>query len=102
MFWAILITAIVTLLVCYVLFLRNENRQQKSECQRLKNEKAHLSNRLDEYRKNDTRRRERTAYQKGLYDGRETDMAYREVLKRYKDGDYDERAYRGMKEVEKR
>lgn len=33
------------------------------------------------------------AYSDGLYDGRKTDTAYRELLKRVKSEDYDRRLY---------
>jgi hypothetical protein len=98
MFWAILLTFIITALVAIVLFLRNHNIQKNNECQQLKAENYRLRNKLDECRDFEVNRRTKDAYRHGLYDGRETDRAYRELLKRYKDGNYDERLYHAIKE----
>lgn len=97
MFWAIFLTLIISCLVFLVLVFRRGYLDEKAECRNLRNINGTLRKKLDDCREFETNRRVHTAYEKGLYDGRETDRAYRELLKKYRDGDYDERIYNGMR-----
>lgn len=96
MFWAIFLT----LFICLLGFVAFEYRARLLDCRkenrRLSQSNHYLSNKLEECRNFEVERRVRDSYNRGLYDGRETDMAYREVLKRYKDGNYDSAAYDGL------
>lgn len=83
MFWAIILTFVMTVLGMLVLFLRNDNTRQVNENKRLHNENNDLKRQISGYYDQDQRRRERSAYDRGLYDGRQTDALYRNVLKRY-------------------
>lgn len=98
MFWAIFLTFIITALIAICLFYRNKCMQKSEECQSLRSANHRLESKLDECREFEIKRRTKDAYRHGLYDGRETDRAYRELLKRYKDGDYDERILDGIRE----
>lgn len=97
MFWAIVLTLLFSGLVFLVLVFRRGYLDEKAECRNLRNVNANLNKKLSQCRDFEVDRRVRSAYQKGLYDGRETDMAYRELLKKYRDGDYDERIYNGIR-----
>ncbi len=83
MFWAIILTFVMTVLAMLVLFLRDGNMKQAKENHRLHSENDDLKRQISGYYDQDQRRRERSAYDRGLYDGRQTDALYRNVLKRY-------------------
>lgn len=92
-FAAIGITAVITALAFMVLALRSfalskidELREKRDECRRLRKK-------LDDCLDWEIRQLERKAYQEGLYDGRKTDTAYRELLRRMRSEDYDKRLY---------
>lgn len=83
MFWAIILTFAITVLGMLVLFLKDNNAKQVDENRRLHSENDDLKRQISDYYGQDQRRRERSAYDRGLYDGRQTDALYRNVLKRY-------------------
>lgn len=83
MFWAIILTFVMTVLAMLVLFLRDGNIKVVKENHRLHSENDDLKRQISGYYDQDQRRRERSAYDRGLYDGRQTDALYRNVLKRY-------------------
>lgn len=83
MFWAIILTFVMTVLGMLVLFLRDGNTKQVNENKRLRKENDDLKRQISGHYDQDQRRRERSAYDRGLYDGRQTDALYRNVLKRY-------------------
>lgn len=83
MFWVVILTFVMTVLAMLVLFLRDGNSKQEAENSRLRNENDDLRRQISGYYDQDQRRRERSAYDRGLYDGRQTDALYRNVLKRY-------------------
>lgn len=83
MFWAVMLTFVMTVLAMLVLFFHNGNTKQLSENHRLRDENENLRCQISGYYDQDQRRRERSAYDRGLYDGRQTDALYRNVLKRY-------------------
>lgn len=83
MFWAIILTFVMTVLAMLVLFLRDGNAKQVKENHRLRSENDDLKRQISGYYDQDQRRRERSAYDRGLYNGRQTDALYRNILKRY-------------------
>lgn len=87
MFWAILLTLIITVLGMLVLRLLRDNIGRTNENLRLRRENSMLRGRLSASENREWHRRERSAYRRGLYDGRKTDTLYRSVLKRYSAGE---------------
>lgn len=83
MFWAIILTFVITVLGMLVLFLYDGKAKETIENRRLRKETDGLKHQISNYTTQDQRRRERSAYDRGLYDGRETDTLYRNVLRRY-------------------
>ena len=94
MFWAVVITVIITSLIFLVLSFRRGYLDERAECRVLRNKNAVLQRKLDDSNEREVKRRVNRAYQDGLWDGRESDKAYREILRRTKNGDYDDVAYR--------
>lgn len=94
MFWAILLTAVITALFFLVLSFRRGYLDEKELNRSLRNKNAYLQKQLDDNNERDVKRRVNRAYQDGLWDGRETDATYREILRRTKRSDYDEVAYK--------
>lgn len=92
-FWAVVITVIITSLIFLVLSFRRGYLDERDECRSLRNKNAALQRKLDDSNAREVKRRVNRAYQDGLWDGRETDKAYREILRRTKNGDYDDVAY---------
>lgn len=93
MFWAIFLTLLISTLIFVAYEFRAQLLNSRKENKRLRQSNQYLSNKLEECRNFEVERRVKDSYHRGLYDGRETDMAYREVLKRCKDGNYDAEAY---------
>lgn len=87
MFWAILLTFVITVLGMLVLFQRDGTIKREAENKRLLKENDSLKRQISDYYSQDHSRRERTAYNQGLYDGRKTDQLYRSMLKRYSSGE---------------
>ncbi len=87
MFWAIILTLIFAVLGMTVLFLLKDNDDRANENLRLRRENTALRGRLSASDNREWHRRERSAYRRGLYDGRKTDTLYRSVLKRYSAGE---------------
>lgn len=87
MFLAIFLTLIFAVLGMTVLYLLKDNDDRANENLRLRQENAALHGRLSDSENREWRRRERSAYRRGLYDGRKTDTLYRSVLKRYSAGE---------------
>lgn len=82
MFKAVLLTFIVTSLLMTVTFLLCERKRQMAEKKALKKRNDELRQRISDYENQDRHRREQSAYDKGLYDGRTTDTFYRQCLKK--------------------
>lgn len=83
MFGAIILTFVITALSMLVLFLLDSGRKQDAEKHRLLKENDGLRRQISGYSANEQRRRECSAYDKGLYDGRTTDAYYRQCLKKF-------------------
>lgn len=78
-----MLTFIITALTMTVVFLIDSNSKQTAERNRILRENDGLRRQISEYSANEQRRRERSAYDKGLYDGRRTDAYYRQCLKKF-------------------
>lgn len=83
MIGAVILTFVVTSLAMVTLFLLDENQKERTEKRRLLKENDDLRCQIYECDNRDHNRRERSAYNQGLYDGRATDALYRQCLKRY-------------------
>lgn len=93
MFWAIFLTVIILTLIFVAYEFRAQLISSRSENRQLRQSNRYLTRKLEECRDFEVERRVKASYHRGLYEGRETDRAYREILKRCKDGNYDEEAY---------
>lgn len=100
MFWAVLLTILFCALGFLVWAFRDALLRQRSVNDELQEENAYLNGLVHKHREFESKRMRKAAYYKGLYDGRETDMVYRDVLKRYKDGEYDEKIFAYMSRQE--
>lgn len=87
MFWAILLTFVITVLGMLVAVLRDVLKRKIGENQHLTHENNNLRKQINDMRGQDQRRRERAAYDRGAYDARQTDTLYRSVLKKYSNGE---------------
>ena len=83
MIGAVVLTFVITSLGMLVIFLRNDGSRQNSERKRIMKENDELRRQVEELRSIEQSRRERKAYDQGLYDGRSTDAIYRQCLKKY-------------------
>lgn len=83
MIGAVILTFIITALSMLVLFLLEGNKKQVSENHHILKENDGLRRQISEYTTHEQRRRECSAYDKGLYDGRTTDTYYRQCLKKF-------------------
>lgn len=84
---AVILTFIITSLSMLVLFFFNESKNQDAEKRRILKENDGLRRQLSDYGVCEQQRRENRAYDRGLYDGRGTDMLYRQCLKKYMNRD---------------
>lgn len=87
MFGAIIITFVITFLLMTVAFLTNCNQQKNRETQQLKRENDNLHKQVNDFYNRERANREKRAYDRGLYDGRETDTLYRRMLSKYSKGE---------------
>lgn len=83
----IILTFLMTVLFMTVLFLIDSAGKQNRENNRLMTENDDLKHQIYDYRDLDRCRREQAAYDRGLYDGRQTDTLYRNVLRKYSSRD---------------
>lgn len=87
MFGTILITFVITALGMTVVFQHYVRKEQQRAYNRLTSEKENLEREITDRKNRDTKRRAQDAYNQGLYDGRETDAIYRQVLSRQASGE---------------
>ena len=66
-----------------VLFLYDSSRKQARDNDYIIKENDGLRRQISDYHTKELRRRECSAYDKGLYDGRATDTYYRQCLKKF-------------------
>lgn len=92
-------TFLVTVLAMTVLFMLHEINQQRDDKRRMLKENDGLKRQISDYGERERQRRERCAYDQGLYDGRRTDTLYRNVLKRYSSKDQVDIAMNGEREA---
>ena len=83
MFGAIILTFVITTLSMMVLFLYDSSRKQARDNDYIIKENDGLRRQISDYHAKEQRRRECSAYDKGLYDGRATDTYYRQCLKKF-------------------
>ena len=83
MFGAIILTFVITALSMMVLFLYDSSRKQARDNDYIIKENDGLRRQISDYQTKEQRRRECSAYDKGLYDGRATDTYYRQCLKKF-------------------
>lgn len=83
MFGAIILTFVITALSMMVLFLYDSSRKQARDNDYIIKENDGLRRQISDYHTKEQRRRECSAYDKGLYDGRATDTYYRQCLKKF-------------------
>ena len=83
MFGAIILTFVITALSMMVLFLYDSSRKQARDNNYIIKENDGLRRQISDYHAKEQRRRECSAYDKGLYDGRATDTYYRQCLKKF-------------------
>lgn len=87
MFGAIIITFVITFLLMTVAFLVNFGQQKEKENRQLQRENGSLHKQVDNLYAREQSKRVRTAYNRGLHDGRETDTLYRRMLAQYSKGE---------------
>ena len=83
MFRAIILTFVITALSMLVLFLLDDKKKQARNNDHILKENDGLRRQISDYHAKEQRRRECSAYDKGLYDGRATDTYYRQCLKKF-------------------
>lgn len=87
MFGAIIITLVITMLFMTAIFLIDNGKKQGVENDRLRKNNERLNGQITEMIHQENSRREQIAYDRGLYDGRETDTLYRGMLAKYSSGE---------------
>lgn len=87
MFSKIILAVLFTALVMTVLYVIDRDQQKAREIRKLQLSNKTLQRRLTGYSNREREARERDAYNRGLYIGRETDTLYRKVLSRYEKGE---------------
>lgn len=87
MFGAVIITFVITTLSMLVVFQYDSGKRQNRENARLQKANDNLNKQISSMIRQDNSRRERNAYNQGLYDARETDALYRKMLSKYAAGE---------------
>lgn len=83
---AIILTFIITALSMLVLFQLEGSKRKDVDHSHLLKENDGLRRQIADYTAKEQRRRECSAYDRGLYDGRTTDTYYRQCLKKFTSG----------------
>ncbi len=87
MIFAVIYTFALTVLAVLSALLYRDNRRKDDRIDILVEENLSLHNQIGSFEYDEHQRREKEMYQKGLYDGRETDTLYRSILARYTRGE---------------
>jgi len=87
MFGAVIITFVITTLLMLVIFFMDNAKKQSLENERLHKGNERLNQQVSDLISQRNSRRERDAYNQGLYDGRSTDTLYRKMLSKYSSGE---------------
>lgn len=87
MFGTIVVTTIVNWLIVAVLYFRCRLLRSETEARQLRKENGDMNGWIRGREKADQEERVRRSYNHGLYDGRQTDTLYRQMLKKYQGGE---------------
>ncbi len=87
MVWTVIFAMLMATFASGMGHYRSLYLQAKEEARGLAAEKYHLRHQVEELERREKQRRERLAYQAGLYDGRETDILYRSMLRKQQQGE---------------
>lgn len=87
MFGTIVITTIMNWLIAAVLHCWFRLQHSKCETQKLLNENHEMNDRIQRHENLDHEEQVRRSYNRGLYDGRQTDTLYRQMLKQYQNSE---------------
>lgn len=87
MFGAVIITFVITALGIFLLLSLEYAKKRDNENDRLRKSNEHLNGQITEILRQENLRKERVAYDRGLYDGRSTDTLYRKMLSKYSAGE---------------
>ena len=82
MIWTVILTFIVTSLTAIVVFTQFTSSNSDALAKQLRKENEMLKQKLQDMQNADRNRREQAAYNRGLYDARQTDTLYRNLLKK--------------------
>lgn len=96
MFWTIVITTLVNWLIMAVIFYWTKLQNSQGEAKRLRSENVNMDKWIKQRMAEDQQQQLRQSYNQGLYDGRETDTLYRQMLKKFQNGDQVELIINGM------
>ena len=96
MFWTIVITTLVNWLIMAVIFYWTKIQNSQGEAKRLRSENVNMDKWIKQRMAEDQQQQLRQSYNQGLYDGRETDTLYRQMLKKFQNGDQVELIINGM------
>ena len=83
MIGAIILTFVITALSMLVLFLLDDKKKQAQNNDYILKENDGLRRQISDFHTKEQRRRECSAYDRGLSDGRATDTYYRQCLKKF-------------------
>lgn len=83
MFGTIVITTAINWLIVAVLYYWFRLQRSEREVNQLRKENAGMNNWIEDRENKDQEERVRLSYNRGLYDGRQTDTLYRQMLKQF-------------------
>lgn len=87
MFGTIVITTAINWLIVAVLYYWFRLQRSEREARQLRKENKDMSGYIRNRENNDQEERVRLSYNRGLYDGRQTDTLYRQMLKQFQGGE---------------
>lgn len=87
MFGTIVITTAINWLIVAVIYYWLRLQRSEREAHQLRKENAGMSDWIQDRETKDQEERVRRSYNRGLYDGRQTDTIYRQMLKQYQSGE---------------
>ncbi len=102
MFGIIVITTAINWLIVAVLYYWNRLQRSEREAHQLRKENNDMNGWIHDRENKDQEERVRQSYNQGLYDGRQTDTIYRQMLKQYKSGEQIAMILNGTKTAEGR
>lgn len=99
MFWTIVITTIINWLVVLVAYYWDKLQRSKREIKQLRTENNTMDTWIKSRTASDQQLELQRSYDRGLYDGRQTDTLYRQMLKKFQNGDQVELIINGIESV---